>query len=45
MKEEEGRLDRGKVGHLEIIMLEAGDKGKTYLAPAKRVGEEVRWPA
>ena len=42
MKEEEGRLDRGKVGHLEIIMLERTDKGKTYLPPAAHVVGEVK---
>ena len=45
MRGEDGRLGRRKVGQLEITMLEGRDKGKTYLAPAAQVVEEVRWPA
>ena len=42
MREEDGRLGRGKVGHLEIKMLERTDKRKTYLAPAAQVVGEVK---
>ena len=44
MREEEGRLGRRKVGHLEIMMLEGKGKEETYLAPAVLVVGEVRYP-
>ena len=42
MKEGDGRLGRGKVGNLEIIMSERTDEGKTYLAPAAQVMGKVK---